>query len=465
MRLPLPRSLKGQTLAILAFTLLISHLIGVSIYSIDRRATVVAAEGRDFADRIVGMVNLVRHLPPGWRDDIVRESDGRTFHVTLDAVPEEPGKDLEPDLSREIARGLADQLPELSPQRIRVSFTATPFVPRVKPGENPQSAAAGVAAGAGENEDARLFLHISVRLGAEGWLNFVGGMPDADIHWLVPATGYVLSVAIGVGIVAMWLVFRVTAPLTAFAGAVDRLGKDLRTEPLPETGPTDVVKASRAFNAMQHRVRRLVENRTQILGALSHDLKTPVTLLRLRAEMMSDTPEREKILGTLDDMEAMVASVLEFTRATLLDEPQARVDLTALLASLCEDMADAGLPVTFEPSGAPVSYVCRRVGLTRALVNLIDNAVKYGAAARVRLERQDGAIIVEIDDDGLGVPEDRQEDIFMPFCRIDESRSVEAGGAGLGLTIAQTIVHGHGGRIEIQNRTEGGLRVRVSLPV
>ncbi len=336
-------------------TLFVSRLIGITIYSLDRRAAVTATGAHDFAERVVGMVNLVRHLPAQWREDIVRESDGRTFHVTLGAEPDAPGTDLDAVLSADVAAWLAEQLPEWRREHILVSFTETPFFPRVKPGESPRSAAAGVHATARGEEGSRLFLHIAIDFGTEGWLNFVGGMPNAERFWFVPATAYILSVAVGIGIVAMWLVYRVTAPLTAFARAADRLGKDLRTEPLPETGPTDVVQASRAFNAMQQRVRRLVENRTQILAALSHDLKTPVTLLRLRVELMRETPERAKILATLDDMEAMVASVLEFTRASLLDEPRRRVDLTALLASICEDMADAGLAVAFDPSSAPIS--------------------------------------------------------------------------------------------------------------
>lgn len=170
------------------------------------------------------------------------------------------------------------------------------------------------------------------------------------------------------------------------------------------------------------------------------------------------------MLETVGEMEAMIASVLEFTKATLLNEPARTVDLAALLGSICEDMADAGAAVELAPA-EKAPYTCRRVGLKRALGNLIDNAVKYGGNARVSLLRRSNAIEIDIDDDGPGIPEDQREAVFMPFYRIDESRSEGAGGAGLGLSIAQAVIHGHGGQIRLENRAAGGLRVCVVLPL
>lgn len=463
MRLPLPQSFGGQTLAVVVFTLLMSHLIGTTIYWLDRRQAVISTEARDFAERVVGMVVLLQHLPEEWREDVVRESDGRTFHVTLDEKPEVPNQNLDVDLSGEVARHLRDRLPPLSSDNILVWFTERPFVPR---GSNVRDrSTTDQAATAGEEDDIRtsIFVHIAVRLQNDRWLNFVGGFPDAPSFWLTPANMYILSIMVGVSAVATWLVFRVNAPLTAFAHAADRLGKDIRAEPLPKTGPTEVAQAAHAFNAMQERLRRLVENRTQILAALSHDLKTPVTLLRLRVELMNESDDKFKILETLDEMELMIASVLEFAKATLLNEAPRTVDLSAMLSSICDDMADAGAAVEFETPDA-IWYSCRRVGLKRALTNLIDNAVKYGGNARVKVAQRGASVQVEIDDDGPGIPQGQTEAIFMPFYRIDESRSEGTGGVGLGLSIAQTIIHGHGGHISLENRAEGGLRLCVSLP-
>ncbi|MGE0610773.1 MAG: sensor histidine kinase, partial [Hyphomicrobiales bacterium] len=182
------------------------------------------------------------------------------------------------------------------------------------------------------------------------------------------------------------------------------------------------------------------------------------------AEAIQDRRESEKLLNTLDEMEEMIASVLEFTRATLLDEPLRQVDLSALLSSICDDLGDAGATVTCKVPGR-TPYSCRRISLKRALVNLLDNAVKYGKRADVKLSRDDGELRITVCDDGPGIPEDQKQHVFMPFHRVESSRNADTGGIGLGLSIAQTIVHGHGGRIDLHNREPRGLAVTVHLPL
>jgi signal transduction histidine kinase len=222
-----------------------------------------------------------------------------------------------------------------------------------------------------------------------------------------------------------------------------------------------VAQASRALNDMQQRLCRLIDNRTLMLAAISHDLRTPVTLLRLRAELMNDSVEQQKVLDTLDEMEAMIAAALDFSKGAFADEAPRHVDLTALLESLCDDLADSGAPVELAPY-QQVLYSCRYVALKRAFSNLIDNAVKYGSVARVRIDEQPNAVVVTIEDDGPGIAEEYLDQIFAPFFRVDASRNT--GGFGLGLTIAQAIVEGHGGEIRVSNGAERGLVVQVALP-
>lgn len=200
-----------------------------------------------------------------------------------------------------------------------------------------------------------------------------------------------------------------------------------------------------------------------MLAAISHDLRTPVTLLRLRAELMSDTSEQRRVLDTLEEMESMIAATLDFSKGAFAEEAYRHVDLTALLESLCDDLADTGAPIEFASAGQ-ILYSCRPVALKRAFVNLIDNAIKYGGVARVRMEEKPEAIVVTIEDDGPGLAEEYREQVFAPFFRVDASRSRGAGGIGLGLTIAQAIVQGHGGDVQISNGAERGLVVRVALP-
>ena len=463
MNLSLPRSISAQTLIVLFLGLVVSHVLGLAIYSLDRKEVVMTTEAVDMAERIVGVITLLDRLPKEWREEVVRGSDSRSFGVELafNATTVDVGQN--DDLTVEVTRFLARQLTGWPADGLLVGFAqAVPSLPMeaIKNTNASSQATNTEISGNGKTYD---YLYVSARLEDGQWLNFAGAIPRSEDLWPGIAGAYVSSVALGVGALTMWLVARVTAPLSTFALAADRLGKNIRAEPLPETGPTEVLQASRAFNEMQERLRRLVENRTQMLAAISHDLRTPVTLLRLRGELMSDEVEREKILHTLDEMESMIASVLEFAKETFHDEPQRHVDLSALVASICDDMADAGAKIELEPT-SQILVACRRIAMKRALINVIDNAVKYGNVARVGIESRPDAVEIIIDDDGPGVPQQELDQIFMPFYRADRARTPGKGGVGLGLSIAQAIIHGHGGTIRPLNRPERGLRVRVSLP-
>lgn len=454
MRFPLPRTLAGRALLILVVGLVISHAIGFTIYSIDRHEVVATTEATDFAERITGVIALLRTLPAPWREDIIRGSDSRVFRVSLNESAMVTQAPPEEGVAAEVAAFLQEQFPEWESGRIRIALLES------NGSRNVASTASHANQNARERND---FLHASLRMDDGEWLNFVGPIPQIQSNLPRSAGVYVFSVAAGVGVVALWLVFRVTAPLSAFAAAADRFGRTIRAEPLPETGPIEVAQASRALNDMQQRLCRLIDNRTLMLAAISHDLRTPVTLLRLRAELMNDSAEQRKVLATLDEMEAMITATLDFSKGAFSDEAQRHVDLTALLESLCDDMADTGAPIEFAAHGH-VLYSCRFVALKRAFSNLLDNAIKYGGIARVRLDERPKAIVVTIEDDGPGVAEEHLEQVFAPFFRVDASRSQGAGGIGLGLTIAQAIVQGHGGDIRIENGVDCGLVAQVSLP-
>jgi signal transduction histidine kinase len=239
---------------------------------------------------------------------------------------------------------------------------------------------------------------------------------------------------------------------------------DVKAPPLPEIGPAEVRQATRAFNEMQDRIRRFVEDRTQMVAAISHDLGTPITRLRLRAEFVEDQDQRNKMLADLDDMEKMVFSALAFARDEAAGEPRAMVDLRTLLQRVCDDLADAGHAVELAATEKAVPYECRPVALRRALANLVENAVNYGQRARVSLDSREDGVLIRIDDQGPGIPEELHEEVFKPFRRLETSRSRETGGTGLGLTVARTIIRAHGGDVTVRNREDGGLRVEVRLP-
>ena len=220
---------------------------------------------------------------------------------------------------------------------------------------------------------------------------------------------------------------------------------------MPETGTIETRQASRAFNTMQARLRGLIENRTRMLAAISHDLRTPLTLLRLRTENVDNPTEREKMLATIAEMDSMVAATLQFARDEAKAEPRRRTDLTALVASVVDDMADAGLPVAMEPA-EPMLYDCQPAALKRALTNLLDNAVKYGERARAAIRSTPQAIEITIDDEGPGIPEDELASIpafLLSRGRLEKSRDRRDWSR---LAIALSVVQSHGGQLTLSNR-------------
>jgi signal transduction histidine kinase len=267
-----------------------------------------------------------------------------------------------------------------------------------------------------------------------------------------------------VGVVALAGVSRAFRPLATFTGAAERLGVDVNAAPLDESGPGEVRRAAKAFNQMQLRLQRFIQDRTQMLAAISHDLRTPITRLRLRAEFIDDDVQRDKMLNDLDEMETMIAATLAFSRDDAANEEMRTLNLAAFLSGIVVDECTADRDVTYA-GPADLEATVRPVALKRALVNLIDNAVKYGQRARVALARTDDVAEILIDDDGPGIPEEDRERVFRPFVRLEASRSRETGGTGLGLTIARNVMRGMGGDVEIVSRLEPGFRVRITLPI
>lgn len=460
----LPKSLFGQTLLVLLVGLIISHVAGSWIYTLDREQAVRAVGGLAAAQRITNLARLVQETPRQSRARIVSALSDQTFRVSLSAQPPamSPG-DNDAEVTDAIKDFLIDQLSLESTQQPRVS-ASRPTSPLFR-GWHPMMGRGPMMHGFGAFGPFAGFrdLQVAVPLSDGQWLSFATALPQGGPAF---SPQFLLSMGIMAVIilaVSVWVVRRVTAPLAALSSAAERLGNDLNAPPMPETGTIETRQASRAFNAMQARLRSLIENRTRMLAAISHDLRTPLTLLRLRAESVEDESEREKMLATIAEMDSMVAATLQFARDEATAEPHRRTDLTALLASVVDDMADIGLPVVMEPA-QPIVRECQPASLKRALTNLLDNAVKYGKRARAAIRSTPQAIEITIDDEGLGIPEDALVRVFQPYYRVEGSRNRETGGIGLGLAIALSVVQANGGQLTLSNRLEGGLRACVMLP-
>ncbi|ODN70186.1 Osmolarity sensor protein EnvZ [Methylobrevis pamukkalensis] len=302
---------------------------------------------------------------------------------------------------------------------------------------------------------------ISIPLPDGTWLNAFAqyGPPPA---WAWPTLLSSGLIASGIVVIVILTVRRITRPLRALATAADGLGRGETVPPLPETGPIEIRSTTHAFNAMRERLGRFIADRTRLLAAISHDLRTPLTALRLRAEFVEDDEIRDKMIATIDEMHRMTEATLAFARDDVGHEPARKVDLAALVTALADDFADIGENVT---ATAPdrLDFMVRPTALRRAIRNLVENALRYGGTARLSVE--DGPdIVIAVEDDGPGIPEAQMEEVFEPFVRLEGSRSQETGGVGLGLATARSIVHAHGGEIRLANLAAGGLRAEIHLP-
>jgi len=307
------------------------------------------------------------------------------------------------------------------------------------------------------------FFHIQVKLQDGSWVSFERGLSERLFDWPVR-----LLIVLGVLLVSVLLlsfvgVRSIIRPLRDLRRAAEGLGKDIQQPPLEETGPTEVRDTTKAFNTMQMRLKNYIEDRAGILAAVSHDLKTPLTRIRLRTDLMDDEELRTKTQKDLDDMESMVSATLDFMRGTETREPSQRLDLMALLESIQEDAREAGKNVQFQGQMTE-PYDGKPLALKRCIVNLVENAVRYGGRADIRVGDAKEEVVISICDKGPGIPEEALQKVFDPFFRLESSRAQHTGGTGLGLGIARNIARAHGGDLMLHNRAEGGLCARLTLP-
>jgi signal transduction histidine kinase len=261
-----------------------------------------------------------------------------------------------------------------------------------------------------------------------------------------------------------WLTWMVNAPLMRFSQAAERVGLDVYAPPFPEQGPAQLKRAIRAFNEMQVRLQRLLTDRTLMLGTISHDLRTPLTRLRLRVETDRVADERPKMLADIEAMESMLASTLSFVRGVDDAEASEMVDLDLTLQTVCDMISDVGGNVAYEGRGR-CRYRCKPQALMRALTNVVANAAKYGDDARVLLRHEAPlGYVIDTLDDGPGIPDAEKRKVFEPFYRTAAARDRDSEGMGLGLSIARSIVLSHGGSIELHDVAPHGLHVRIVLP-
>lgn len=480
----LPRSLYGRLLAVLLGGLVIAQLASLAVYWQDRGEFVQRAMGMRSVQRIADITRLLDGMTPQERSKVIGVINSPALRVSLDLAPI-AAQEQDEDRARQAAafRSVLTRILGAS-YDISVHITDGPTIrgtgpgsgygmgmggagrgpgsppyPGMGPGFGPGM---GPGVGSGMGPFGPSFV-VQSRLTDGTLVTFDARQPADASSW---PYRLLLSLAIlSIAVIALTLLAArwVTRPLKTLAAAAERLGEDIDQPPLDESGPLEVSRAAHAFNQMQQRLAKFIHDRTRVFAAMSHDLKTPITRLRLRAELLDDAALREKFEQDLLEMEHMVKATLDFMRGLEETEPVQALDVMALLHTLQEQSGEMHQEVRI--TGAVAGpYPGRLQALKRCLGNLVDNALQYGGSATVAVEDAPHELRIHVRDRGPGIPEAQLELAFDPFYRIEASRSRSTGGTGLGLTIARSIARAHGGDVALRNLPQGGLEATVTLP-
>lgn len=442
-------SLKARATLILCAVFVLFQAVSLLLFERNREHNILLTEATDMADRIVGIVNLANSFPQPDREEILAAAETQFLATFPSVVSVDKAACQENEFSQHMSARINQSFREIPGLDARICVRSLAL---------PQFALKELHT---RGFDVLVFV------------NF----PDSEeiiFHAILPEGGslltdrilpYFLLVALLTLLLAWFLINKATAPLERLAKAADTIGVNLDSPPMDEKGPPEVARAAHAFNRMQNRLARMVHGQTEMLAAISHDLRSAATRLQLRAEMLSNDQERNGLMRVVTDMKQMIESVLAYVRGYESTEPLRMVNITALIESLCDDLRDEGFQISDERFCGAVSLKCRASVLRRGLQNVIDNAIKYAGSADLELRCEDEYFVVSISDSGPGIPEDQIQAVVQPFYRLEQSRNLETGGVGLGLSITQNIVTSMGGILTLSNRETGGLQVDIRLPL
>lgn len=467
-----PRSLLGRMLLLTLLAVLLAQVLSSLIWLSQLRASQMeglVSTARSLAQSMVASVSYFRSLPVGYRPmvlDQLRSMGGTRFFVSLNDKPlempvlaETPRKravlaEVEAVLRERLGKQVELSLHFVSPDELRV------FNSGLRLNELPRSWAHYALSLEPLNPP---ILVTQIRIGAGEWLYLASllpepyvnledqGLPRQQLWFILLTSGFLL---LFVGLLVHWQ----SRPLKRLATAAREMSLGAEVEPLAEAGGSEVVEVSRAFNSMRERISRYLSERSQLFSAISHDLRTPITRLRLRVELLDDETLQAKFSRDLDELELLVKGALQCVKDTDIHENIEQVDLNHLLHGLVEPYLGSGRVTLDGTAQAP--YPGKPLALRRCIGNLVDNALKYGQRAHLHIEDDAEAFVLHVDDEGPGVPEQKLEQVFEPHFRLASQQQ----GYGLGLGIARNLAHSHGGELSLRNLREGGLRVTLWLP-
>lgn len=473
-----PRSLFGQLLLALCIGLIAAQGAGIWLMLNDRARFGEGLLGGFAAQRIAGVIAILDKAEPGDRARLVHALNVPPTHITLDEAWENPANANSEDaalfvnrIEQELERPAVIQVLSIKRAEIHRHENDAPQAAAATAAKPANSAPDAEAANAAERRLARrarairpLFVVGQARLADGAVVTFRHSLPALRPDWPQRLFGLLAILGVSVALLAGWAVRRLTQPLASLAQAATGLAHNLERAPLPENGPVEVAQAARAFNSMQRELKRYLETRAQALAAVSHDLRLPITRLRLRIERIAEGDLKSKMENDLSEMDDMIGSTLEFLRAASVAEKTSRLDLNALIESVAEDMIMVGARI--KQSGfATEPILARPQALRRCLINVLDNAHRYGGGdIDISVAELSDSVEIRIQDCGPGIAEPDLESVFEPYVRIESSRAKQTGGSGLGLAIARAIARSHGGDITLETPAGGGLTAILRLP-
>ena len=459
----IPSSLRGQMLILLLGALIAVQLITLALFFSERRLAVRAALGAEAAGRTANVVSLIEAAPTELHQEILRSARSPLMRFELSDEPR--AKDDGPTGAGVITNGIRQALGDDIERDIWASvepLSATAFFGMPPQHGDPWMQRMHTRMHGNNAEPMGLIISIGLQDGR--WLNAqtMFHRPPLQSAWQAVVSTVLMALAI---IVVVWfMVRRITGPINALVEGADRFGRSGDTEPIPLAGPKEIHRLTDSFNRMQDRLTRYVRERVHMLAALSHDLRSPLTAMRLRLEMIEDEETRDRLEATVDEMQQMVEATLAFGKGITVNEPEEELSLQSLLQELVEDLTRIGAEVSLGQV-EPARLRSRPTALRRAIRNVIENGVKYAGSANVSARTVNGSVRILVEDSGPGIPNEDHEKVFEPFTRLEGSRSRETGGAGLGLAIAKSIVHSLGGEIRLSNCDTGGLCVTIDIPL
>ncbi len=456
----LPQSLFGRMALILFSGLLLVQLTSTAIQFYDRGQRLFQASGLSSSERIAEIVRLLDEASQEERERLIAILNVDPLRVSLTAAEWQSPPQSETNWpAEEFRQRLSRQLGSSYELRVAVSDQPQHNDQNVHAmGEHNMQHMQGTGMGL---PDALVF-YAQVKLSDGTWVSFENSIAEevfADSTRLLITLAVLIVTVLFISLLAVrW----VTRPLTMLTQAANKLGSNINQPPLSEIGATEVKHAAKAFNFMQSRLQNFIEDRARLLTAISHDLKTPITRMRLRAEMLDDQQQRDSFIKNLDEMQSIATETLDFLRADDTHEKLQPIDVCALLEAIKDDVAELGQHVELDICE---SRHCRArpMALKRCVSNLVENALKYACDVHVTTEQNAQCLIIIVSDSGTGIPDDKLQTVFEPFYRLEDSRNRETGGTGLGLSIARNIALSHGGDLRLVNKPEGGLQAILTL--